>query len=137
MSQSRTTTIKALRLIGIIIIVSLIVGYGIWRSLDYVAGPEITILEPIDGSSIESSTVTIHGNAKRIISIAINGRDISIDENGNWNELIIVFPGINIVQIKAIDRFEREIISKLTLFGRRDLPSGENSSTYSTTTETI
>jgi hypothetical protein len=48
----------------------------------------------------------VTGNAKNAIKLSLNGREILIDQAGNFNETIALLKGYNIVHIKAIDQFK-------------------------------
>ncbi len=115
--MTRTTTIKFLRLLIVVLVVVIVVGYAIWRSLNYTRGPEIDIFAPADNYTATTSTITIIGQAQRINSISLNGKAISVDEQGNFKEEIIVFPGINIITLEAIDRFQRDTKKQLKIVG--------------------
>ena len=107
MPFTRTQLIRNLK-IGIIVLAALIIAsYGAWRSLDYARGPAITIFQPVNGSAMSSSTMDIIGRADRINSLTINGQAISLDEQGNFKETVIVFPGVNMITLSASDQFGR------------------------------
>lgn len=78
-------------------------------------GPEIIIFEPRNGSTIATSTVLIRGQALRIQDISLNNRPILIDEQGNFSETLLLFPGYNVSLISAQDKFDRTIEYKLEL----------------------
>lgn len=115
--MTRTTTIRFLKILLALSIVGIISGYAIWRSMNYARGPEIDIYTPTDGFTATTSTVAIVGRAQRVNNLLLNGKSISVDEQGNFNETIIIFPGINIVTLEAHDRFERETVKRLKLVG--------------------
>lgn len=117
MQLTRTTTLRALKIISVAAIIGLIIAYAIWRSFSYVQGPKIIIFTPENGSSTASSTATIRGRAERTTGLSLNGNTISVDEQGNWDQTLIVFPGDNIISIKASDRFGRSISQTLSIVG--------------------
>lgn len=117
MNFNRTATLRFIRLSIITIIALLIAVYAFSRSLNYIYGPQIEIFQPINGSAIASSTVTIIGRADRVNSLLLNGKTVFIDEAGNFKETIIVFPGMNVVTFVAHDQFDREVKSELELVG--------------------
>ncbi len=47
----------------------------------------------------------VTGNAKNATSLTLNGREISIDREGNFGETIALLSGYNIINIKARDKF--------------------------------
>ncbi len=122
MTPTRSATLHLLRTIGIALIVIILLSYIVWRSLDYIRGPRITIFEPAQHISLATSTVMVHGQAERINTITFNGSPLSIDETGKFNHIAIVFPGLNIFTIVAKDVFGREIRSELRIVGTMESP---------------
>lgn len=116
MKITRSTFLKIIKIVATILFISIIVIYALYRSLNYAKGPSITITEPINGSTISSTTVQIKGIVERTNNISLNGRTISIDESGNFNEILIVFPGTNIFRFEANDQFGRTIKKELLLY---------------------
>ena len=57
------------------------------------------------GAAIPSNTLEITGIAKNAIDLTLDGREISIDQVGNFEETIALLPGYNIINIKAQDKF--------------------------------
>lgn len=102
---------------GAAVAVFIVVAYAVWRSFPYASGPRIEIFQPIDGSTATSPTVTVIGRALRVSSVTMNGRDISLTENGDFNETLVVFPGMNFISFQAKDRFGRVIDKNLEIFG--------------------
>jgi hypothetical protein len=117
MSLTRTTAIRFIRLVGIILLVGFIVTYAVWRSINYVKGPSIKIYEPANGTGTSSPIITIRGQAERVKNLSMNGKAISVDELGNFSEVIIVLPGLNVLTFEADDQFGRSVSEELDLVG--------------------
>ena len=113
MKLTRSKSAFILKVTGFTILVVIVVGYTLFRSIPYIQGPQIRITSPQDGSTIATSTIRITGQAARINSLFINGSPISIDKDGNFAETLIVFKGANIITVDAVDRFKRT--SRITL----------------------
>jgi hypothetical protein len=113
----RSSFLRLIRAIAVILAVALIVAYAVWRSLSYARGPNIVIIEPPDGATIVASTVAIRGRVDRVNGLLLNGNPIFIDERGNFSETVVVFPGMNTITFVAHDRFERTTEARLRLFG--------------------
>ncbi|MEA2715421.1 MAG: Glucodextranase, domain [Candidatus Parcubacteria bacterium] len=122
MPITRTTVIRYFRAMAFVVIAGIIVAYAIWRSLNYARGPVIVIFEPPNGSAIASSSVEILGRAERVSSLSLNGDMISVDESGNFKELVVVFPGLNKVTFLAHDQFGRNTRLELDLVGTAPMP---------------
>jgi hypothetical protein len=91
----------------------IILGYAYFETKDFARGPVITISEPANGSTIQNSPVNISGYAKNISYISLNDRQIFTDKAGFFNEKLLLYPGYNIISIKAKDRFKRSVESDL------------------------
>ena len=136
MFNSRTKTLRMIRIAVIGIFAVIIIAYAIWRSLNYARGPEIDISEPTDGTSATSSTLMIRGRVLRVNSLSLNGNPISVDQQGDFNETIVVFPGINILSLTGQDRFGRSARKELEIVGLEDLPTAHSLIPPTTSTST-
>ena len=115
--MTRTSFIKLIKIVATSVVALLIIAFAIWRSLDYVRGPHITIKQPTNGAEITNSYVTIIGRVERATNLLIDGSEINIDEKGNFSDNIVVFPGVNFITIAAQDQFGRSTKDQLTLVG--------------------
>jgi len=117
MNLNRTATLRLIRYGLVALGCILIALYALSRSLNYIHGPTINIFQPINGSAIASSTVTIIGQALRVNSLSLNGKGVFIDEAGNFKETLLVFPGMNNITLSAKDQFGRSVSKQLELVG--------------------
>ena len=83
-----------------------IVVYAFFRSHDIVFGVKIKNINLEDGMTMENSSLRVTGNAKNAVNLTLNGREISIDQAGNFDETIALLTGYNVINIKAVDKFE-------------------------------
>lgn len=116
MTLTRTSFLRLTKIIGAIIIIALIASYAIWRSSNYARGPHIILVEPSNFASIDATTTHVIGRVERAHIITLNGRTITIDENGNFDETIVLFPGTNVLTLEAKDQFERNIQQQIRVF---------------------
>ncbi len=112
---TRNTTSKLIKTIIFLIIIVVIFGYIYFAFRDYISGPSLIISEPENGSIVHDPVVNIRGQALRIKEINLNNRPLLIDEEGNFTENLLLFPGYNIAVLTAIDKFGRTIEYKLEL----------------------
>ncbi|MFA6000339.1 MAG: hypothetical protein WC783_05205 [Candidatus Paceibacterota bacterium] len=82
-----------------------IIIYAFFTSKDLLFGVKITNVNITDGVKVTENVLEIKGNARNAVNLTLNGREISIDKQGNFNETIILLPGYNIVNIRAKDKF--------------------------------
>ena len=92
-----------------------IIGYAYLKTKDYIAGPQIIITSPLNGSSVSNPLIEIVGVAKNISFISLNDRPIFIDEKGNFKEKLLLYPGYNIMSVKAEDRYKRNVEKNLEI----------------------
>lgn len=108
--------IKKILKIGLFLIfISIVIVYSFFSFRDYISGPQIIIHEPINGSNISTSTVSLKGQALHIQNLTINNRPMVIDTEGNFEETLLLSPGYNVSVISANDKFKRTIEYKLEL----------------------
>ena len=101
---------KILKIILTSLLFLFIVIYTFFVSKDLIFGVKIKNVA-VNGLPMQSdekvtdSVMNVTGVAKNAISLTLNGRDISIDQQGNFNETIVLLPGYNVIDIKAKDKF--------------------------------
>jgi len=96
---------KLIKLISVSVLFLFIVIYAFFRSKDLIFGVKIKNVNITDGSKITTSTINITGTAKNAVDLTLDGREISVDQQGNFNETIALLPGYNVIDIKAQDKF--------------------------------
>ena len=82
-----------------------ILSYGLFQARDLIFGISIKNVNIENQTTFKESPISVSGNAKNAIFIAINGREISVDKVGNFKEDIALSLGYNIVKIEAKDKF--------------------------------
>lgn len=101
-----TTDTKKIFTIGSVLVFFLIiVGFAIFGARGFIFGVKIKNVNLVDGTKSADSVIQVTGNAKNAVQIALNGREISVDRDGNFDETVALFSGYNIVQIEAKDKF--------------------------------
>ena len=96
---------KILQIGGLSLFFLLIISYAIFRSQGLIVGVKIKNVNITDGMKAEESVIKVTGNANRATDLILNGREVSINENGDFDETIALLSGYNIVNIKAKDKF--------------------------------
>lgn len=92
-----------------------IVIYFIFRTFNYFSGPKIEIISPKPYQIIKDDTFLVQGNVKNAKNIYLNGREISINENGDFAELLINKTPYTIVVVNCIDKYgkTKEIVFQI------------------------
>lgn len=100
-----TETQRKLKIISLFVFFAVIFVYALFRSSDLIVGVKIKNVNLIDGAKVTESIMHINGNAKNATNLTLNGRGISVDQAGNFDETIALLLGYNVVNITALDKF--------------------------------
>lgn len=96
---------KILKIASLSVFFILLVAYAFFRSKDLIFGVKIKNVNLADNTTITNSILKLAGNARNAIFLSLDGREISVDQQGNFNETIALLPGYNIIDIRAQDKF--------------------------------
>jgi hypothetical protein len=96
---------KILQITGLLVFFLLIIIYALFVSRDLIFGVKIRNVSIVDGRTVTDSVMKVTGTAKNAIKLVLDGREISVDQAGNFNETIALLPGYNIINIRAQDKF--------------------------------
>ncbi len=83
--------------------------YCLFQARFLILGPRIWITSPTDGFVATSPIIPIIGEARNAAYLSLNGSPIFTDEEGHWEEKLILSPGTSIMTVRARDRFGREV----------------------------
>ena len=102
-----------LRKIPFILIILTIFGYSYFRAQDYLNGPQVLILNPQNGKTINTPLLAVTGQTKNIADITLNDRKIFTDKAGVFKEEILLHTGYNIINIEAADKFNKSVKKRI------------------------
>lgn len=91
-----------------IALLCLFLAYVMFQSRYIIFGPMISILSHEDGFVSATPALTLSGRAQNVAWLSLNGRQIFIDEDGRWEESLLLASGLSIMSLEARDRFGRE-----------------------------
>ena len=100
-----TNAKKIVKISSVTIFFLLIIIYAFFRSKDLIFGVKIRNVDIVNGSTVTSPTMEVMGVARNAIFLSLDGREISVDQQGNFDETIALLPGYNIINIQARDKF--------------------------------
>lgn len=81
------------------------VSYGIYQARAYLSGPRVFI----ESKTQNGPLLALAGTAERIAFLSLQGKQIFTDENGRWQEMVLLLPGYNSMAVVARDRFGRKM----------------------------
>lgn len=96
---------KIIKIGGMAVFLLLLVAYALFVSHDLLFGVKIKNVNIKDGATVTDSIIKVTGVAKNAIKLTLDGREISIDQQGNFSETIALTPGYNVVSLWAKDKF--------------------------------
>ena len=64
---------------------------------------------------LTESLIDVAGIATNISAISLNDRPIFIDESGAFSEKLMLYPGYNIIKLRAEDKFGSTVENDLEL----------------------
>lgn len=112
--------------IKIILFVSLFLisgTYGTYKAKDLIIGPSITVNEPLNGSTLNESSVEIEGLVKNAEFVTINGSSILMTPEGSFKEKLLLSYGYNIITLEAKDRFNKSVTKTIELIYSKSNPA--------------
>ncbi len=98
-------TKKIVTLSSLSVFFLIIVAYALFVSRNLIFGVDIKNVSIENGTTTTESVLKVTGNAKHAIKLTLNGREISIDQQGNFDETIALLLGYNTIEIWAKDKF--------------------------------
>ena len=96
---------KLIKITLVSVLFLFIVIYAFFRSKDLIFGVKIRNVNIVDGAKVTNNVMNVTGIAKNATDLTLDGRQISVDQQGNFNETIALLPGYNVIDIKAQDKF--------------------------------
>lgn len=118
MNGENGKTVIKISLIGLI--VTAIAGYSFFQARNLIRGPQIFLATPAEGATLASPLVAVKGIAKNVSFITLNGRQIFVDNDGNFDEELLLSPGYNQWKIEAKDKFGRIVSKRIELVLKKE-----------------
>jgi len=96
------------RMITAVIVILVAIGgfYYLYREIGrFAALPRLVVTEPMGDTSLEGNSVTISGFTDQDAKLAINDQPITVKDNGEFRENILLQSGLNTITVSAVNRF--------------------------------
>lgn len=90
--------------LGVAILVAGLSAYLFFQVFSYFSPPSLSVSSPKEGSLISQQDVEILGKSDPDATVYVNGELVAIDEKGNFQTKISLFPGDNKVKIESVSR---------------------------------
>jgi hypothetical protein len=107
LSNQSPFTFRTILIYAIIIVVAVIfVAYVLFQARFLLAGPQIFV-QQIPATQSER-LIELEGQARNIVRITLNGRQIYTDKAGYFKEALVLENGYTIATLEAEDRYGRK-----------------------------
>lgn len=107
---------KNKRFLGLVItIFAIFISYILFQYRYAFINPPLDVLTPTQNQVINSSSVIVTGKTDSNSTVYINKDLISVDQNGNFEKTINVFPGKTTISVKAISKFLKQTEKKIDI----------------------
>jgi hypothetical protein len=103
---------KLTRVLLIVFFIAIII-YGLYEAQGLLFGPRILVAT--ETTVVHDPYVKIEGQALRIASLSMNGKDIPVTETGNFSEPFLLASGDNHVILDAKDTYGRTTSSDVDI----------------------
>ena len=75
---------------------------------NFVSKPRLSIVSPVDGSTVTGSSTHVTGIAEKDALVFINDQPVLVSEKGEFSEDVGLKSGLNIINVKARSKFNKE-----------------------------
>jgi cytoskeletal protein RodZ len=77
--------------------------------------PRLIILNPEPNSQVEEKSISLEGKTDKDAQIFINDQLVLVDDGGKFKEDISLQSGINVIRVKAVNKFKKEAVENITV----------------------
>jgi hypothetical protein len=104
--ESRKSLKSLVPKILLLVLFVFIVFYAHSRTAFLSQGVQLSVDNLENGETIGERVIELTGTAKRAIRLTLNGRELLIDEKGDFSDTLVLSPGFNTLTIEAEDKFD-------------------------------
>ncbi|MCL6096740.1 MAG: helix-turn-helix domain-containing protein [Patescibacteria group bacterium] len=97
-------------LFSVSLVFLILIGYILFQYRGALISPSLYIISPKENAVISSSVVTVIGKTDPNSTVYINKDLINVDQSGNFEKTINVFPGKTTIIVKAANKFGKETV---------------------------
>jgi cytoskeletal protein RodZ len=90
--------------------------------------PRLIVLSPEPNSQVEEKSVSLEGKTDKDAQVFVNDQAVIVSDAGKFREDISLQSGINVIRIKAVNKFQKETAENITVqakYPEENINSGE------------
>jgi cytoskeletal protein RodZ len=99
----------------IILVFVVFVGYILFQYRYAIINPPLKIETPKEESVISASYVKVTGKTDSNATVYVNKDAVVVDQSGNFDKTVNVFPGKVTITVKAVNKFLRQTEKKINI----------------------
>jgi cytoskeletal protein RodZ len=73
----------------------------------FASTPRLVVLSPQADTQIDGNSISVEGITDKDDSLFINDQPILVNDDGKFKEMITMQPGVNIINVKSVNKFEK------------------------------
>ncbi len=104
--------------VALVIFLILTLGYALFEARLFLAGPELTLATPAQGTTTKTGIITVSGRVLREVAFSINGKKVLPDKNGSFTKTFVFPKGESLLTVEATDRFGHTVTDTRMIFAR-------------------
>jgi cytoskeletal protein RodZ len=99
----------------ILVVVLFLAGFiYLYREIgSFSSAPQLVILSPDDNAQVKGNSIYIEGATDKDAKLFINNQPILVNDDGKFRENVTVQPGVNVLNVRSVNRFNKETDQKL------------------------
>jgi len=96
----------------------LTVAYGLFQARTLIQGPVLTVTFPRPGETVVGELYVVRGNAQNFSRVKINGRAITTNLEGDFEETMVTPDGLGVLLVEVENRLGRYTSQKIEFYGK-------------------
>jgi cytoskeleton protein RodZ len=115
--------------IAAITVLTLASFFYIYREIgSFSDAPRLVILNPEQGSQIQDNSVVVEGITEKDARLFINDQPILVNDEGKFREDLTLQNGDNVINIKSVNKFDKETSQVLTVAAHYQVEENQSGS---------
>jgi cytoskeletal protein RodZ len=89
-------------------LIFIFLGYLLWNYRRYAGAPFLAVDAPASDTSTKEELIEIRGRASKGAEVTLNGKHLSLSEDGQFRSVVPLAHGVNTLEFIAVNPFGRE-----------------------------
>lgn len=94
--------------LAVIVLITLFFGYLIYSYFKFAGSPTLLINSPANNVALKDDQIEIVGKTDPEAGLTINNQPVTVNENGSFNIIVPLQPGLNTLTVIATNKFKRQ-----------------------------